>query len=124
MANEISTRAVLNVNHGGGQLIGDITKTFDIHADGKKAANVQVLSTVAEDIVLGDMTWSETLALWVKNMSTTAAETIILLKGAVEFADIPAGAEMLIFPKADGTAIQAKSATGTPSLQVIVAKRA
>ena len=124
MAGEIQGLARLAVASGAITIGLNSSKAFNIAADGKKVGKNQALSTSAADIDIGDMTWSETIALMVENASATSGEDVILLKSATEFAQIPPGGQMLIFPKADGTAIQAKSATGTPSINVVAAKRA
>lgn len=121
MANEISMTSKLVVTHGGTTLTGDVTKSIDINGSGEKFANVQGLTTTAEDIATGDIDWSEIQALWVKNNSSTTGENVIILKSAVEFLTILPGEAVLLTPKPDGTAIQAKSATGTPTISVVAA---
>ena len=122
MANEISVVGRLTVTHGGSTYSGDTTKSLDILANGHKHAGRQDLSTTPEAIDLGaDLTWSEVQVLWVKNNSTTTGEDILLSKSSVTFSRIKPGVAIPITPEADGTAIQAASATGTPSIDVVAA---
>lgn len=124
MSNEIQVTTKVTVNHGGANWVIDLTKLWDIAGDGKKNATLQVLSTSAEDIAIGDMTWSETLVVIVKNQSSTAGESVFVLKSAADIHEIPPGAAEVFYPKGDGTAMRVKSATGTPSIHVIAVKRA
>jgi hypothetical protein len=116
---DISETAKLSANDGGNTVSGDTTNTGDLSDPGEKYANDQTLSTTAANITLGDISWSEVTALWLKNKSATVGENITILKSAVEFVVLLPGQADLYHPKADGTTWQAKSATGTPKLGVV-----
>lgn len=115
---DISETAKLSANVGGSSVSGDTTNTANLADPAEKFANDQTLSTSNANISLGDISWSEVTALWLKNKSATTGEDITITKSAVEFVVLKPGQADLYHPKADGTAWQAKSATGTPKLGV------
>jgi hypothetical protein len=118
--NEITVTSKLLINDGGVSISGDETKQYTLATAGQKFSDEQPLTTTAANIALGSsITWSNIGFLRLKNKSAVAGEIITILKSAVEIAIINPGETYgPVRPKPDGTAYQAKTATGTPKLNV------
>lgn len=121
MANEITVTGTLSINDGGVTVTGSKTNTLSLNTAGQKHEDIQGLTTSLADIALGaTITWSTVGLLWLKNASITPGEDITITKSAIEMGVLKPGESLGPWrPKADGTAMRAKSATGTPSLSIV-----
>lgn len=119
MPNEVSITSRAVVQFAGQTLTGEITFNLSLNAAAEIAATVQTLSTVAANINIGTLDWSEITFMWLKNKSATAAEIVTLVKNGEDVCKLKPGEAYGIRTMGDGTAIQAVSASGTPQIAVI-----
>jgi len=112
----------LAISHGGATAAATVQLERELATSGKKTVLTQVLSTSLADVNTGAITWSDGTWLVINNLSSTVGEIVTVAKSAVEFAEIYPGESFgPVHIKADGTAIRAKSAAGTPTIQVVMA---
>lgn len=118
----VQVQSVLNISHGGITAAASVTVEEELDVDGKKTVLTQVLSTSLADIEIGDITWTDGTFMMLTNRSSTTGEDIKIAKNGEEIGLIlPGEAWGPIRIIGDGTAYRAKSATGTPTMQVVMA---
>ena len=123
MSQEIKATVSLRIDQNISSTL-DKSVQWDIATDGKKFSGEQTLSTSPANISIGNMTWSESIVIVLFNASTTTGENVILVRSAADQQTIPPRGSIIIYPNGDGTALQVKSATGTPRIDILAAKRA